>query len=250
MDKQLDEVQTIVSDLQQRDDNLYRAILQADPIPLSVRNPRGINPLFYEDLLNMTNSQIAVGTAKKLDELKRQVYIQSKSYDELVDLFINNEKRLDHLPAIQPVLFKDLTRMASGYGWRTDPIHNVRRFHHGMDFTAPTGTDIYATANGIVESQGWRQGFGNCVVIDHGFNYKTLYAHMHRIFVRKGQSVHRGEIIGHVGNTGKSTGPHLHYEVHHKGSPVDPRNYYFLDLSHEEYDLMVQMSNNSGQMLD
>ena len=140
--------------------------------------------------------------------------------------------------------------MASGYGWRIDPIYRSRRFHAGMDFTAPTGTDIYATGNGTIQYAGWKQGYGNTVEINHGFGYLTLYAHMHKINVKPGQKVKRGEVIGLVGNTGKSTGPHLHYEVHFKGQVMNPANYYFLDLSPEEYDRMIQMSNNSGMMMD
>jgi len=140
--------------------------------------------------------------------------------------------------------------VASGYGFRIDPVYHTRRFHQGMDFTAPTGTDVYATGNATVSFVGWKQGYGNCVIVNHGFGYETLYAHLFKALVRQGQKVKRGEIIALVGNTGKSTGPHLHYEVHFRGKAVDPRNFYFYDLSPEEYDQMVQMSNNFGQMLD
>ena len=156
---------------------------------------------------------------------------------------------MENIPAIQPVLNRDLTRMASGYGWRVDPVYGTRRFHEGMDFTAPTGTDVYATGNGRIIEAGWRQGYGNCILVDHGFGYRTLYAHLHKILKKSG-NVKRGDIIGLVGSTGKSTGPHLHYEVHYHGRPVDPRNFYFQDLSPEEYDRMVQMANNAGNMLD
>ncbi len=185
-----------------------------------------------------------------MSELRKQIYIQSKSYDDLILLSKNKEAMLECLPAIQPVLNKDLTRMASGYGWRIDPVYHSRRFHAGMDFTAPVGTDIYATGNGTVISSGWQQGYGNCVEINHGFGYVTLYGHMSSIKARVGQKVKRGDVIGLVGSTGKSTGPHLHYEVHLRGEIMNPQNYYFLDLSPAEYDRMVQMSNNSGQMFD
>jgi murein DD-endopeptidase MepM/ murein hydrolase activator NlpD len=250
LERQFDEVQSIITDLQQRDDNLYRVVFQADPIPLSVRKGTSANTEFFEQLLDMTNSEIVVSTTKQLNELKKQLYIQSKSYDDLVILAKNKENMLANLPAIQPVLNKDLTRMASGYGWRIDPIYHSRRFHQGMDFTAPTGTDIFATGNGTIQSAGWQQGYGNCVQVNHGYGYLTLYGHMNAIKVRVGQSVKRGDVIGLVGSTGKSTGPHLHYEVHFKGTVMNPQNYYFLDLSPAEYDKMVQMSNNSGQMFD
>ena len=199
-------------------------------------------------ILEVNNSQAT--QEQKLNELKKELYIQSKSYDELVSLAKNKENMLQNLPAIQPVLNKDLKQMASGYGWRIDPVYHTRRFHAGMDFAAPTGADIYATGNGQVISAGWQQGYGNCVQINHGYGYVTLYGHMSAFKVRAGQKVKRGDVIGLVGSTGKSTGPHLHYEVHYKGEIMNPQNYYFLDLSPAEYDKMVQMSNNSGQMFD
>jgi len=249
LQRNMDEISDVLADLQQRDDNLYRVIFQADPIPYSVRKSTA-NREYYNQLLDMTNSQIAVATTKKYDDLKKQIYIQSKSYDELVKLASNQEVMLQHVPAIQPVSNKNLTRTASGFGWRIDPVYRTRRFHEGMDFTAPTGTDIYATGNGTVRLAGWRQGYGNCVEINHGFGYLTLYGHMHQIKVKVGQKVNRGDVIGKVGSTGKSTGPHLHYEVHYKGKVMNPQNYYYLDLSPEEYDQMVQLSNNAGQMFD
>ena len=248
--RQLEEVQFVMSDLEQRDDNLYRVVFQADPIPLSVRRGSSANTEYYAQLLDMTNSEIVVSTTKKLNELKKELYIQSKSYDELVLLAKNKETMLANLPAIQPVLNKNLTRMASGYGWRIDPIYHTRRFHAGMDFTAPIGTDIYATGNGTIIAAGWQQGYGNCVQINHGYGYLTLYGHMSAIKVRIGQTIKRGDVIGLVGSTGKSTGPHVHYEVHYKGEVMNPQNYYFLDLSPADYDRMVQMSNNAGQMFD
>ena len=248
--RQLEEVQFVMSDLEQRDDNLYRVVFQADPIPLSVRRGSSANTEYYAQLLDMTNSEVVVSTTKKLNELKKELYIQSKSYDELVLLAKNKETMLANLPAIQPVLNKNLTRMASGYGWRIDPIYHTRRFHAGMDFTAPIGTDIYATGNGTIIAAGWQQGYGYCVQINHGYGYITLYGHMSAIKVHIGQSIKRGDVIGLVGSTGKSTGPHVHYEVHYKGEVMNPQNYYFLDLSPADYDRMVQMSNNAGQMFD
>lgn len=250
LERNMDEVSEILTDLQQRDDNLYRVIFQADPIPFSIRKSTAGNAEYYRQLLSMTNSEIAVSTTQKYNELKKQLYIQSKSYDELVKLASNQEEMLKHIPAIQPILNKDLTRTASGFGWRIDPVYRTRRFHEGMDFTAPIGTEIYATGNGTVRLAGWRQGYGNTVEINHGFGYKTLYGHMYKIHVKVGQKVNRGDVIGLVGSTGKSTGPHLHYEVHLRGKVMNPQQFYFLDLSPEEYDRMVQLSNNAGQMFD
>jgi murein DD-endopeptidase MepM/ murein hydrolase activator NlpD len=250
LERQFNEAQVVLNDLQERDNNLYRVVLQAEPIPFSVRHAFAANADYYHQLLNMTNSEIVVNTTKELNVLKKQLYLQSKSYDELILLAKNKETMLQHLPAIQPVLNKDLARMASGFGWRIDPIYHTQRFHEGMDFVAPTGTEIFATGDGTISRAGWEQGYGNCVKINHGFGYETLYAHMSKIKVRIGQRIKRGDVIGLVGNTGKSTAPHLHYEVHYKGQIMNPQNYYFLDLSPEEYDRMVQMSNNSGQLLD
>lgn len=248
--RQMDEMQEVLDDLQERDDNLYRSIFQAEPIPLSVRKVTAPNSSYYEQLLNMTNAQIVVSSTKKMNEVRKELYVQSKSYDDLVKLAKNNEERLTHLPAIQPILNKDLKRTASGYGWRIDPVYRTRRFHEGMDFAAPIGTEIFATGNGRIVFTGWKQGYGNCVEIDHGFGYFTRYGHCSKIISRAGQSVNRGEVIALVGSTGKSTGPHLHYEVHYRGTVMNPKNFYYLDLSPAEYDRMVQLSDNTGQMLD
>lgn len=248
--KQVDQMQVIMNDLSQRDDNLYRAILGAEPIPLSTRMGATRQISYYDSLARMTNIQLGADLQRKVDILEKELYVQARSYDEILDMAKQQEVRMENIPAIQPVLNKDLKRMASGYGWRVDPVYHVRRFHRGMDFSAPVGTDIFATGNGVVTYAGWRQGYGETVEIDHGFNYTTRYAHCSKIFVHKGKKVKRGDVIALVGNTGKSTGPHLHYEVHYNKSAVDPRNYYFYDLSPEEYDLMVQLSSNMGNMMD
>jgi septal ring factor EnvC (AmiA/AmiB activator) len=250
LQRQFEDMQTVLTDMQQRDDNMYRVAFQADPIPLSVRKGTSANTQYYQQLMDMTNSEVVISTTKKLNELKKEMYIQSKSFDDLVILAKNKDAMLLCLPAIQPVMNKNLKYMASGYGWRIDPVYHTRRFHAGMDFTAPTGTKIYATANGSVMTSGWKQGYGNCVELNHGFGYVTLYGHMSAIKVRSGQYVKRGDVIGLVGSTGKSTGPHLHYEVHLRGEIMNPANYYYMDLSPAEYDRMIQMSNNSGQMFD
>lgn len=247
---QVDQMQLVLTDLQQRDDNLYRSMFQAEPIPRSSRLGATLRVAYYDSLAMMTNSQVAADLTRKIDMLERQIYVQAKSYDEIVEMVKTREIRIENIPAIQPVLNRDLTRVASGYGWRNDPIYHTPRFHAGMDFTAPTGTDVYATGNAVVEFVGWKQGYGNCVILDHGFNYQTLYAHLSKALVRKKQKVKRGDVIALVGNTGKSTGSHLHYEVHYKNKPIDPRNFYFQDLSPEEYDRMVQLSSNQGNLLD
>ena len=250
LNSQVDQMQIVMKDFEQRDENLYRVLFGAEPIPLSVRTGANRRIAYYDSIARMTNSQLASDLTMKIDLLAKETYIQAKSYDELLELAKTQEVRMENLPAIQPVLNKDLKRTASGYGMRIDPVYHVRRFHAGMDFSAPVGTDVFATGNAKVVFTGWKQGYGNTVELDHGFGYTTLYAHLYKIIVRKGQSVKRGDVIALVGNTGKSTGPHLHYEVRYQDKPVDPRNFYFYDLTPEQYDQMIQLSNNFGHMLD
>ena len=250
LNRQVDQMQIVMTDLQQRDDNLYRVLFGAEPIPLAIRQGTQRKIDYYEQISRMSNSQLAGELTLKVDMLEKELYTQAKSYDEILEMTKTQEIRMENIPAIQPVMNKDLKRVASGYGMRIDPVYHVRRFHQGMDFTAQTGTEIFATGNATVKFSGWKQGYGNTVILDHGFGYETLYAHLYKSLVRKGQKVRRSDIIALVGNTGKSTGPHLHYEVRLNGKPIDPRNYYFYDLSPEEYDQMIQLSNNFGQMLD
>ena len=249
LDKRLDEATAIIEGMQERDNNLYRVLFMADPI--SAANKTDLkNSSRYNDLRHLPNAEIVLTTSQKMDALARRLYVQSKSFDDLLELAQTQEERLQCIPAIQPIANKDLKQTASGYGMRIDPIYRTPRFHAGMDFNARVGTDIYATGNGSVEFSGWRQGYGNTVIINHGFGYKTLYAHMHNIKIREGQKVSRGEVIGTVGNTGKSTGPHLHYEVLVRGIHDNPAKYYFMDLSPEEYDRMFQIAESRGQVMD
>lgn len=250
LDRKVDQMQMVMSDLSQRDDNLYRVLLGAEPIPITIRQGASQRIEYYEQLERMSNSQLATDLTRKVDMLEKEIYVQAKSYDEVVELTKQQEVRLENIPAIQPLLNKDLTRVASGFGMRVDPIYHTRRMHTGMDFSAPTGTEVFATGNSKVIFVGWRQGYGNTVELDHGYGYTTLYAHLFKTLVREGQKVQRGDVIALVGNTGKSVGPHLHYEVRVHDKPVDPKNYFFNDLSPEQYDEMVRLSNNFGQMLD
>jgi len=243
-------IQGVLVDLEQRDDNLYRAILQAEPIPKQIREGSFSGTNRYATFSDMQNADLVTYTTQQVDQLAKMAYTQSKSYDVLIDLVKNKEVRLLSIPAIQPVLNKDMKTVASGYGRRIDPIYRVPTFHSGMDFSAPSGADVFATGEGRVTLAGWKQGYGNCIQINHGYNYETLYAHLSRVNVRVGQKVVRGDIIGEVGSTGKSTGPHLHYEVHFRGEPQNPSNYYYLDLSPAEYDRMIRISSNFGQTMD
>ncbi|MCB0509743.1 MAG: M23 family metallopeptidase, partial [Bacteroidetes bacterium] len=187
----------------------------------------------------------------KLDGLKRKMYWQSQSYDEIAKLVSNKEEKLQSLPAIQPVSNTDLKRMASGYGWRIDPVYGVSKFHAGMDFTAPVGTEVYATGKGkAVKVDYSTGGYGNRIIIDHGYGYQTLYAHLSSFEIKAGDEVHRGQVIGYVGNTGKSVGPHLHYEVHKNGEKLNPVYFYYQDLDDISYEEMIRMSENTGSSLD
>lgn len=247
---QMDEALGVLQDIQQRDDNLYRVIFMADPIPSSIRQAGYNRTNRYDHLEDMADAELVVGTTQKLDMLRKQLYIQSCSFDEVLDMCRSHDEMLRCIPAIQPVSNKDLKQTASGYGTRIDPIYGTARFHAGMDFSANPGTDVYATGDGTVVKMGWQTGYGNTIVIDHGFGYETWYAHLQEFRTTLGKKVVRGEVIGGVGNTGKSTGPHLHYEVHVKGQVVNPVNYYFMDLSAEDYDRMIHLAANHGKMMD
>ena len=246
----LDQSMEVLQDIGERDDNLYRVVFQGEPVSAEIRNSGYLGTNRYDDLKDMANAEMVIETTRKLDVLDKQLYLQSTSFDQVVEMCRNQEEMLKCIPAIQPVANKDLKRMASGYGMRIDPIYGTTRFHEGMDFSAPTGTDIYATGDGVVVKMGWQTGYGNTIVIDHGFGYQTLYAHLKEFRTQRGKRVVRGEVIGGVGNTGKSSGPHLHYEVHKDGRVVNPVNFYFKDLSAEDYDRMIQMAENHGKMMD
>lgn len=251
MNREMENVEKVLTHLQETDDNLYRTIFESEPVPSSYREGGigGVNR--YEDLEGFSNSELVVETARRLDRIRKKIYVQSQSFDELIAYAREKEEMLSSIPAIQPVSNHDLKRTASGFGYRIHPIYKISKFHAGMDFTAPTGTDIYATGNGVVrEVKSERRELGNHVIIDHGFGYQTVYAHMDRFNVREGQKVKRGDIIGFVGSTGLSTAPHLHYEVHVNGTAVNPALYYFNDLTPEEYEKMLEISGKSGQTFD
>lgn len=252
--KDLEKVEIVLADLQQRDDNIYRVIFETDPIPSSVRKAGFGGTNKYSHLESLSNSALVISTARKLDIIAKEAYIQSKSFDEVMEIALNKEEMLASIPSIQPLTNRDLKRTASGWGYRIHPIYKVSKMHWGMDFTAPVGTPVFATGNGKVAetsgSKSGRSGFGLSIIIDHGYGYETVYAHLNGFNVKQGQNVKRGDIIGYVGNSGSSTAPHLHYEVHKDGQRVNPAFYYFKDLSPEEYDRMIAISSNIGQTLD
>ncbi len=249
--KRFDHIALVLDDIEQRDNNIYRTIFEAEPVPSTYRQA-GIGGVDrYADLKGLPNSEIVAETAKRMDRLAKQIYVQSKSFDEVIELAKRKEEMIACIPAIQPISNKDLKRVASPFGVRMHPFYKVLKMHTGMDFTAPTGTEIYATGDGkvsaVVHSA---RGYGNTVIIDHGFGYKTLYAHQSQILVKTGQKVKRGEVIGLVGNTGMSMAPHLHYEVRKNDEPINPINFYFNDLTPEEYDKIIELAAQSGQSLD
>lgn len=252
LSKRLDVAMQVLQDIQQRDDNMYRVMLNAEPVSEAARNAGYAGTNRYDELLKMDNAELLVETTQKVDLLEKQLYLQIKSFNELVALDKDAEVRLRHVPAIQPISNRDLKRTASGYGYRIDPVYNVRKFHRGMDFACDKKTPIYATADGVVESAKWMSAYGYTVIIDHGYGFKTLYAHLldKKFLVKSGQKVVRGEQIAWSGNSGKSTGPHLHYEVKVKGQNVNPINYYFMDLDADGYDQMLQMAENHGKIYD
>ena len=246
-----EQISAVLNDIQERDNTIYRVIFETEPIPSSVREAGYGGVDRYKALRDYYNSGLLVEVTKKIDQLSKQLYVQSKSYDEVWDLVKNKANMLSSIPAIQPVANKDLTRVASGYGWRIHPIYKTEKMHTGMDFTSPVGTEIHVTGNGVIgkiEMDG--RGYGNNVIVNHGYGYETLYGHMSKIAVRSGQKVKRGDLIGYVGNSGTSTGPHLHYEVRKNGNPVNPVNFYFNDLSPQEYERMLEISSKAGQAFD
>jgi murein DD-endopeptidase MepM/ murein hydrolase activator NlpD len=247
----LELVSKVLEDVQQRDDNIYRVIFEADPIPSSIRKAGfgGVNR--YKKYEGYDNSEMIEETAQKLDIIQKQLYVQSKSLDEVYQMAKNKAQMLASIPAIQPISNKDLTKIASGFGYRIHPVYKTGKMHTGIDFTASKGTEIYATGDGlIINSEAASTGYGRHVIIDHGYGYQTLYGHMSRINVHKGQKVKRGDLIGYVGNTGTSTGPHLHYEVIKDGEKINPVSYFYNDLTPEEYDLMLEISSSSNPSFD
>ncbi len=251
LNKKLDLVEHTLYDLKQRDASLYRMIFEAEPMDPSMRGAGYGGSEKYQFLKPYSFSNLVINTSNRLDQLSRKIYIQSKSYDELYKEAKEKEEMLVSIPAIMPISNADLRRTASGFGWRIHPIYKIKKFHGGMDFTAPRGTEVYATGKGkVVLVKRSNRGYGNHVMIDHGYGYKSVYAHLNEFNVKWGQEVKRGDVIGFVGNTGTSVAPHLHYEVIRNGKKVNPINFYFNDLTPGEYEQMIVLSTRSGQSFD
>lgn len=252
MNEQVSGMENMLGVLQEKDDNVYRVVFEAEPIPESVREAGSGGILKYREILesDLSNKGLVVSTMEKIDRVKKKMYIQSKSYDEILTLAQNKEKLYQSMPAIQPVSNKELRRLSSGFGRRTDPVLKVKKMHYGTDFSAPRGTPIYATGDGVIKyTRTSFSGYGKHLMVDHGFGYETLYGHMSQFNVKPGQNVKRGDLIGFVGNTGKSTAPHLHYEVHINGQAVNPVNYFYKDLNPDEYEEILRLSSIENQSL-
>jgi murein DD-endopeptidase MepM/ murein hydrolase activator NlpD len=244
-------LQESMGNLEKRDNDVYRAIFEANPIPDSARAKAMAQEQEIKLVQSMDQDNLATSIANTLNNLSARIDYQTKSYHTIDGFIKNKEQLLACTPAIQPVSNKDLKRIASGFGYRIDPVYKTTKFHAGLDFAAPIGTPIYATANGTVEIAGnTGNGYGNHVVINNGYGYATLFGHMFKCKVRPGQKVKRGEIIGYVGSTGKSTGPHCHYEVHRNGDPVDPVYYFYNDITPEQYDRLLKLASSSNQSFD
>ncbi|QSB26457.1 M23 family metallopeptidase [Flavobacterium sp. CLA17] len=251
LNKKMDEINEVTEAIEDRDNNIYRVYFNKASIPDSIRKSGFKDLKRYKDLEGYNNSQLVLNTTKRIDKLSKQLAIQSKSLDEILKLASVKGNLLLAIPAIQPVRNENLKRVASGFGYRIDPFTKVRKMHNGMDFTASTGSPVYATGDGVVaRADNTASGFGNHVVIRHGFGYESLYAHLSKYNCRTGQHVKRGDVIGYVGSTGRSEGPHCHYEVHKDGKVVNPLNFYYGNISAVEYVAISHMANQENQSLD
>jgi murein DD-endopeptidase MepM/ murein hydrolase activator NlpD len=251
LNRKMDEAEIVLSNIEERDNAIYRLYFEANPIPEEQRRAGfgGINR--YKDLEGFDNSKMIIETSKRIDILQKQIVVQSKSLDEIAVLAENKEKFLESIPAIQPVNNEELTRMASGFGRRTDPFTKARKMHWGMDFTAPRGTPVYASGDGVVKrADGSATGYGKHIRIDHGYGYISLYAHLYKYNVKKNQKVKRGDLIGFVGSTGRSQAPHLHYEIFKDGRRINPINFYYGNLSDEEFSELLARASLENQSLD
>ncbi len=246
--KQLNELNIMLAQMESRDNNIYRSIFETDSIPLSIRRGGYGGAEKYANLYGNSNSAVLIKTYRMLDEISWRSYIQSRSFDEVAEMAKNKERMIECVPAIQPISVKNLVRISDFYGFRKDPMSRARTMHQGIDFAGPIGTPVYSTGDGVViEADYSFSGYGNQVIVDHGFGYKTRYAHLHKINVKVGDKVERAEMVGSLGSSGKSTGPHLHYEVMVRNNPVNPINY-FNDMTEDDYELMID--NYSSDFMD
>ena len=249
IENKINSAEKIIDDLYKKDENIYRIILNAKSINKDIRQAGfgGVNK--YEDFEKFKSTDLIIEISKKTEQIVKKLGVQSKSFDEIIKLAKDHKNKLKCIPAIQPVSDKDLSRISSGFGYRIDPHYGIRKLHTGTDFAAPRGTPIYATGNGTVikAEKRSRTGYGKYIIIDHGYNYKTQYAHLNKLAVNFGEKVKRGQLIGYVGSTGKSTSPHLHYEVRVNDEKVNPIDYFYNDLTIEEYEEMRKINSKENQ---
>ena len=251
LNDRLDNMEILLSDMEQRDNDLYRVMFEADPVPGATRRSGFLTPNRYDSLYGYVNSNQVVSASRKLDIIASQLYHQSVSYDEVFEMARNKSDMLAHIPAIFPLKETEIKYISSYFGYRPDPIYKIEKFHSGIDFSAQMGTEAYATGDGTVdEVEKGHWGYGNLVVIDHGYGYKTRYAHLQKAAVRKGQKIKRGQLVGYIGNTGKTTGVHLHYEVLKNDVQIDPINFFFNDLTPDEYEQILEQSTLPTQTMD
>jgi murein DD-endopeptidase MepM/ murein hydrolase activator NlpD len=251
LQNKMQNVDVVLNDMQERDDNIYRVIFEAEPIPNSIRKAGFGGVDRYKKLQAYDNSTLMIETTMKLDRLSKQMYVQSKSFDEIASMVKNKTQLMACIPAVFPLKDKDINRISSGFGWRTHPITKQNHVHAGIDLSAPEGSPIYATGDGLIErADNLAQGYGNHVVINHGFGYQTLYGHMTKWAVRQGQKIKRGDLIGYVGSTGLSTSPHLHYEVIKDGNKIDPIHFFFNDVKPDIYAQMLELAARPSQSFD
>ena len=237
--------------LERRDNEVYRSVFEATPIPDSARAKQIESKKELQLVAGMENSEMTEGIYNSLNTIYNRIANQEGSYKEIEKMIKNKEKLLASTPAIQPLSNRDLNRLSSGFGYRIDPVYKTVKFHPGLDFSAPQGTPIYATAEGTVQTAGnLGNGYGNHIVIQHGYSYSTLYGHMSRIKAKRGQRVKRGEVIGYVGSTGKSTGAHLHYEVFKGRKRLDPIYFFYNDLTPEQYQQILKLAASRNQSFD
>ncbi len=246
LDDRLTEALDVMENITERDNNFYRVMMQADPMSINRRTSGHER----RNITGFADAELVEDVTEKMDLLDRLIYSQINSFDSLRTYASQQKERLASIPSIQPISHDDMKQMASGYGTRVDPVYGTIKFHEGMDFASATGTPVYATGDGTVTTAGWHSGYGNMIELNHGYNYTTRYAHLSKIIVQPGQRVKRGDKIGEVGNTGKSTGSHLHYEVRYNGQPRNPVNYYFQDLTPEQYAEMVRTAEAAAHVMD
>lgn len=250
LQKKMGRAQEVLANIEKRDNNIYRAYFEADPITTEERRAGFGGTNRYKDLEGYSNSDLIIATTQKMDVLQKRLAVESESLDEITALAEKKKELLRAIPAIQPLKNEDLSRVSAGFGMRWHPILKIKRMHNGMDFAASVGAEVYATGKGVVKKASHGHGYGKKIEIDHGFGYETDYGHLNEFNVKRGDSVQRGEVIGYIGNTGLSTGSHLHYEIRKNGSPINPVNYFHGDLTAEEYEIMLKKANMTTQSLD